>query len=103
MEAQRFADDFDGIVAGAPANNWSHLFTGFLWNERALLDDPKGTIPIAKLPTIQKAVLAQCDALDGVKDGVIEDPRACHFNPSGPHVQKRRRGRLSHRNLRWSR
>jgi len=45
MEAQRFADDFDGIVAGAPANNWSHLFTGFLWNERALLDDPKGTIP----------------------------------------------------------
>ncbi len=82
MEAQRFADDFDGIVAGAPANNWSHLFTGFLWNERALLDDPKGTVPVAKLPAIQKAVLAQCDALDGVKDGVIEDPRACHFNPA---------------------
>src|SRR5580700_2395510 len=81
MEAQRFADDFDGIVAGAPANNWSHLFTGFLWNERALLDDPSGTIPVSKLPTIQKAVLAECDALDGVKDGVIEDPRACHFNP----------------------
>jgi hypothetical protein len=80
MEAQRFADDFDGIVAGAPAYNWSHLFAGFLWNERALLDDPKATIPAAKLPTIQKAVLGQCDALDGVKDGVIEDPRACHFD-----------------------
>src|ERR1019366_7272923 len=52
MEAQRFADDFDGIVAGAPAYNWSHLFAGFLWNERALLDDPKATIPAAKLPTI---------------------------------------------------
>ncbi len=82
MEAQRFADDFDGIVAGAPAYNWSQLFAGFLWNERALLDDPKATIPAAKLPAIQKAVLGQCDALDGVKDGLIEDPRACHFNPA---------------------
>jgi feruloyl esterase len=82
MEAQRFADDFDGIVAGAPAYNWSHLFAGFLWNERALLDDPKATIPAAKLPAIQKAVLGQCDALDGVKDGLLEDPRACHFNPA---------------------
>jgi len=81
MEAQRFADDFDGIVAGAPAYNWSHLFAGFLWNERALLDDPKATIPAAKLPAIQKAVQGQCDALDGVIDGVIEDPRACHFDP----------------------
>jgi len=82
MEAQRFADDFDGIVAGAPAYNWSHLFAGFLWNERALLDDPKATIPATKLPAIQKAVLGQCDSLDGVKDGVIEDPRACHFDPT---------------------
>ena len=81
MEAQRFADDFDGIVAGAPAYNWSHLFAGFLWNERALLDDPKATIPATKLPAIQKAVLGQCDAIDGVKDGVIEDPRSCHFDP----------------------
>jgi len=80
MEAQRFADDFDGIVAGAPAYNWSHLFAGFLWNERALLDDPKATIPAAKLPAIQRAVLGQCDAIDGVKDGVLEDPRACHFD-----------------------
>ncbi len=81
MEAQRFADDFDGIIAGAPANDWSHLLAAALWNERALLDDPKGTIPAAKLPAIQKEVLAQCDALDGVRDGVIEDPRMCHFRP----------------------
>ena len=81
MEAQRFADDFDGIIAGAPANYWTHLLAGFLWNERALLDDPAGTIPLTKLPAIQKAAVDQCDALDGVKDGLIEDPRACHFDP----------------------
>ena len=81
MEAQRFADDFDGIIAGAPANYWTHLLTGGLWDERALLDDPAGTVPPAKLPAIQKAALDQCDALDGVKDGLIEDPRACHFDP----------------------
>jgi feruloyl esterase len=82
MEAQRFADDFDGIIAGAPANNWTHLMAGALWDERALLDDPAATITVAKLPAIQKAAVAQCDALDGVKDGLIEDPRACHFDPA---------------------
>lgn len=82
MEAQRFADDFDGIVAGAPANNWSHTITGGMWDERAILDDPKGAITPAKLPAIQKAALAQCDAIDGLKDGLIEDPRNCHFDPA---------------------
>ena len=79
MEAQRYPEDFDGIIAGAPANNWSHLFTGFVWNEQALAQSP---IPTAKLPAIQNAVLVACDALDGVKDGLIEDPRACHFDPA---------------------
>ena len=79
MEAQRYPEDFDGIIAGAPANNWSHLFTGFVWNEQALAETP---IPPAKLPVIQNAVLAACDALDGVRDGLIEDPRACHFDPA---------------------
>lgn len=78
MEAQRYPEEFDGIIAGAPANNWSHLFTGFVWNEQALAHSP---IPPDKLPVIQKAVLASCDARDGVKDGLIEDPRACHFDP----------------------
>jgi feruloyl esterase len=81
MEAQRYPEDFVGIIAGAPANFWSHLFTGFIWNEQALMKDPASRIPPAKLPAIQKAVLAQCDGLDGVKDGLIEDPRACRFNP----------------------
>jgi feruloyl esterase len=78
MEAQRYPEEFDGIIAGAPANNWTHLFTGFIWNEQALAQTP---IPPTKLPAIQRAVLASCDALDGVKDGLIEDPRACHFDP----------------------
>ncbi len=82
MEAQRYPQDFDGIVAGAPANNWSRLFAGFVWNEQALLNDPAGNVPPSKLPVIQKAVLSACDALDGVKDGLIEDPRACHFDPA---------------------
>jgi feruloyl esterase len=82
MEAQRYPEDFDGIIAGAPANNWSNHFTGFVWNEQALLNDPASLIPPAKLPAIQKAALAVCDATDGLKDGLIEDPRTCHFDPA---------------------
>ena len=82
MEAQRYPEDFDGIIAGAPANDWSNLFTGFVWNEQALLSDPASLIPAAKLPAIQKAALAACDANDGVKDGLIEDPRTCRFDPA---------------------
>jgi feruloyl esterase len=78
MEAQRYPEDFEGIIAGAPANNWSRLFTGFVWNERALAENP---IPPAKLTAIQTAALAACDALDGVEDGLIENPRACSFDP----------------------
>ena len=82
MEAERYPEDFDGIVAGAPANYWTHHFTGFIWNEMALRSDPKSNIAAEKLPAIQKAALAACDALDGVNDGLIEDPRKCHFDPA---------------------
>ncbi len=75
MEAQRYAEDFDGIIAGAPANDWSHLFTGFVWNARALTETPGSAIPPAKLPVIQNAVLAACDAADGV------NARALRFSP----------------------
>lgn len=82
MEAERYPEDFDGIIAGAPSNNWTHHFTGFVWNEIALNATPQSRIPVEALPTIEKAALAACDALDGVKDGVIQDPRQCHFDPS---------------------
>jgi feruloyl esterase len=58
------------------------LFTAFVWNERALLATPDSAIPPAKLPIIQRAVMASCDRLDGVADGLIEDPRACTFDPT---------------------
>jgi feruloyl esterase len=82
LEAQRFPEDFNGILAGAPANNFSHLLAGFLWNEQALFKSPASTIPAAKLPLIQNAALAMCDAADGVKDGLIRDPRTCRFDPA---------------------
>ena len=82
MEAQRYPDDFNGIIAAAPANQWSNLFTSFVWNEVALLETREHKIPASKAPAIQNAVLAQCDTLDGVKDGLLEDPRACKFDAS---------------------
>jgi hypothetical protein len=81
MEAQRYPEDYDGIVAGAPANYWTHLLTEALWDLQAL-SQPGSYIPAAKLPAIEGAVVAACDTLDGVKDGVIDDPTRCHFDPS---------------------
>jgi hypothetical protein len=82
VEAQRFPEDFDGIIAGAPANNWSGLSTGHVWDMEALTSTPGSAISPAKLPAIHAAVLAACDAKDGLRDGLISDPRACHFNPA---------------------
>lgn len=82
MEAQRFPEEFDGIIAAAPANNWSRLFTSFIWNRQALTKTPDSHIKPAKLPAIQKAALSACDQIDGVKNGLIEDPRACKFDPA---------------------
>ncbi|HJZ65300.1 MAG TPA: tannase/feruloyl esterase family alpha/beta hydrolase [Candidatus Acidoferrum sp.] len=81
MEAQRFPDDYDGILAGAPANYWSHLLTSGLWNTQALTNDEASYIPAATLSSIAKAVNAACDAEDGVTDGILNDPRKCNFKP----------------------
>jgi hypothetical protein len=82
MEVQRFPEDFNGIIAGAPANLWTHLATAVVWDEQALLDKPASYIPASKLPALQAAALQACDGLDGVKDGLVEDPQVCHFDPS---------------------
>lgn len=79
MEAQRFPEDFDGIIAGAPANNFTHIAAAFMWNALALT---AAYIPSAKLPAIEAASANACDAADGVKDGVLDDPRKCKFDPS---------------------
>ncbi|HYL76274.1 MAG TPA: tannase/feruloyl esterase family alpha/beta hydrolase [Bryobacteraceae bacterium] len=82
MEAQRFPADYDGIIAGAPANYWTHLLTGAIWNLQVTLDDPASYIPASKVPAIEAATLEACDAADGVKDGVIDNPPQCHFDPA---------------------
>jgi len=82
MEAQRYPADYDGIIAGAPANNFTHLLTGALWGVQATVSDPASYIPASKIPAIEAAALAACDALDGVKDGVIDDPSRCQFDPA---------------------
>lgn len=79
MEVQRFPDDFDGVVAGAPAYHWTEFMMGFNWNARAVAAAP---IPAQKLPLVSAAVLKQCDAVDGLVDGLVQDPRRCDFEPA---------------------
>ena len=82
MEAQRFPADFDGILAGAPANNWTQMLAAGIGVAQALYGDPKSYIPKSKLPAIGAAVRAACDANDGVKDGILNNPPSCHFDPN---------------------
>lgn len=82
MEAQRFPSDYDGIIAGAPANSLTHTVAAFIKNMQATEADPASYLSAAKLPALESATLAACDALDGLRDGVIDDPRKCHFDPS---------------------
>jgi len=80
-EAWRYPDDFDGIIAGAAANPKTHLDTWRIWMGLETLKDRDTRIPKEKYPAIHQAVLNSCDALDGLKDGLISDPTACHFDP----------------------
>jgi hypothetical protein len=82
MEAQRFPDDYDGLVAAAPANEMTRLFTQGAWNRLATEGDAASYVPASKIPALEAATLAQCDASDGVKDGVVDDPSACSFRPA---------------------
>jgi len=80
-EAQKFPDDFDGIIAGAPANNWVHQKAANMNIQKVVHRDAESAIPAAKYPMIHQAVLDACDVLDGVKDGVLENPQICTFDP----------------------
>jgi feruloyl esterase len=81
MEAQRFPSDYDGIVAGAPANNWTRLMAGDFDGILAVLKEPPGNLPLHALGLLYRGALAACDSADGVMDGVIDDPRRCSFDP----------------------
>jgi hypothetical protein len=84
MSAQRYPDDFDAIIAGAPAQDIRGIIAGFLHITRAMFPDPAQlstpTLSLADLQALQKAVLAACDASDGLTDGVMTDPTACRFD-----------------------
>jgi feruloyl esterase len=82
MEVQRFPADYDGVVVSAAANNWSRLQTWSLSMYEATHKDEARYIPSAKYALIHKAALEQCDAMDGVKDGLIENPKRCRFDPA---------------------
>lgn len=78
IEAQRFPDDFDGIVANSPWVDQTGFTIGAMWNQKALSEV---SITPAKMALVADRVMAQCDAIDGLKDGLIDDPRKCHFDP----------------------
>lgn len=82
-EAQRFPEDFDGIVAGAPAIPWTHLSAASLAAGLASLPQGSpGYLPRNALKLVNASVVNACDAQDGVTDGLIEDPRSCTFDPA---------------------
>ena len=80
MEASRYPEDFDGIIAGAAANPKTRLDTWRIWMGLQTMRDPATQIPQDKYPAIHQAVLAACDGLDGLKDGLIDDPTRCKFD-----------------------
>ena len=79
MSAQRFPDDFDGIIVGAPVLDWTGVMTHFAAIHRALTD---ASMSEAKVRLLADAVVSRCDKLDGIEDGLIEDPRSCPFDIS---------------------
>ena len=79
ISAQRFPQDFDGIVAGAPVLNFVDSVTQSLANGLVLAETP---VPVAKMKLLADAAYARCDAKDGLKDGLIDDPRRCDFDPA---------------------
>ena len=80
-EAQRYPTDYDGILVGSAANPRSTLALWQTWVGVVALMRPESRIPVSKLPMIHAAVLEACDAKDGLKDGLIDDPRKCDFDP----------------------
>ena len=82
MEASRYPRDYDGVIAGSPARRFVEIVTELIWYSEAV-HGPSGAPHLAsKLSLLHDAVMKQCDRLDGVKDGILEDPLLCHFDPA---------------------
>jgi feruloyl esterase len=80
VAAQRFPDDYDGIIAGAGSGDWVSLTASLILIEQ-VLTDPKNPLPREKLPMIRDAAITACDAADGVADRVVAHPHQCPFDP----------------------
>jgi len=79
-QAQHFPQDFDGILAGANAFNWDRFITAELWPAVVMNEELGAPIKTAKLNAVTNAAITACDALDGIPDGIIQDPRACTYS-----------------------
>ena len=82
VAAQRYPADFDGVVAGSPGLDWTSRALSAVRVNQAFERDPAAKVPAAKFAAITAAVMDKCDGLDGVKDGVLENPKACAFDPA---------------------
>ena len=83
MSAQRFPEDFDGIIAGAPAHDFSGVLAAFTYNMQRVFPDPGSLAEPVITPQnrnlLESEILRRCDAGDGVEDGFLNDPRDCDF------------------------
>ena len=80
MEAQRYPDDYDGILSACPAINWQRFLPADLWPQVVMVS-AKNFVPKSKLDAATAAAVTACDASDGVTDGVIDDPLRCNYDP----------------------
>jgi feruloyl esterase len=80
-EVQRYPDDYDGVIAGAPVYT-PLTYSNAILRVQAFHAKPESNLLPAQVPLIQKAVIAACDAKDGVSDGILTDPRACKWDPA---------------------
>ena len=78
IEAQRFPEDFDGLIANAPWVDQTGFTIDAMWNQKALSE---AAVTAPKMALVADKVMAKCDAIDGLKDGLIDDPRQCNFDP----------------------
>lgn len=81
-EAQKYPGDYQGVLAGAPANNFTRLQSTGFWHAHLSALEPAGDLPPLKTQMMADVAVAMCDANDGVRDGVIENPAACGFDPA---------------------
>ncbi len=88
VQAQRYPDDFDGVIAACPAFSWTKgIALSMAWTQQAMYPTAedqyayKPNLPAEKVTALDAAVYGKCDAVDGLKDGIITNPRACNFDP----------------------